>query len=562
MVSARSEEHSSLRRLLPVRSDSVALAFPLVSVAAYSVAFIATLPALLTAIYASADVALAPYLTQEWLHSPGGSVILMGHAPFYAGYWLLRFLHTFADYRESWELAPWVLSAVSILAVGMATSRAVGRAAGLLVSTTLICAGSLLLQLQFAWSVHGLAYVNIALLGAFTVWLTSDQPRAHPVRMWLAAFVLAALTAAGIATDKIVLLAGLAPFAITGIVTIWRADTCNTGRVARPILALVVGSLGGSLVIHALMQGDGMRATPYHVSLAAHSAVPGHLLLIAQSVFSLLNGDIGQPYATPTGALGYLCAAAVGYLLILAVREAGDPLRSFLSQIRSGREDRPKVALDARGAQATYWTVSAGLLVVAYLFTTVGIDIATRRYLVTVAYAVVILGVSRAATLSRLWRLPTTAAVAALILTGAIGLFQHSLRKAEPTAPTPAMAKVVTRLTDREHVTVVYTGYWDAYPLAWLSPSNADEIYPVLTCGSDLCAWTKLQGAGTGINTWYTPRRVARSLLVLDNDLDRADRLRSLPPRSLGSPAARYSLAGGRLHAYLYDYDIAARFGV
>ena len=110
-----------------------------VGVVAYAVAFVATLPALLVAVYASADVAIAPYLTHAWLRAPAGSVMLMGHTPVLYGLLDPAASPRFGDYRGSSELAPSVLSTVASLLVGRAVARAIDRTAGFLVSAVLIC---------------------------------------------------------------------------------------------------------------------------------------------------------------------------------------------------------------------------------------------------------------------------------------------------------------------------------------------------------------------------------------------------------------------------------------
>ena len=271
---------------------------------------------------------------------------------------------------------------------------------------------------------------------------------------------------------------------------------------------------------------------------------------------SLLNGDIGQSDASPTGLLGFVCATAVAYLLILAAIEIGQRLRRLAAQVQGASLSR-----DARGVQAAYWGISSGVLIVAYLFTTVGIDIDTQRYLVTVAYAVAILGVSpRSKSDANLADLDHQRRDGADPGRSDRPVPATASEDTAPTAPNAAMAKAVRRLADRDHAAVVYAGYWVAYPLGWLT-SDSNAIYPVTACGDGLCPWIELQGAGTGINTWYSPRHHVRSPLILDRKLNAIDGLPSLGPRSLGSAAARFWLDHGQLHAYLYNYDIALRFG-
>ena len=541
-------------------SDAVSICgAPLAAGAVYAVAFVVTLPALLVAVYASADTAITPYLTQGWLRAPSGSAMLMGHAPFYLGYWLLRLLRPLGDHRATWELAPWVLAALASAAVGWGAARAAGRAAGLSVSVALVCTGSSLLDLQFAWSVHGLAYVNVTLLGAFAVWLVSDPAPRHPLGVGLAACALTLMTASGIATDRIVLIAGLIPFALCGALAARRSERGARARTATVVLALVGGSLVGAPLINAAMRADGIRATPFAVGMAPLSEVPAHLRLLIQGVFSLLNGAIQQPGGAPTDALGYVCEVAVVLVLALAAVEAARCLRPLIALSGGSDHARARLALDARTAQALYWVLSAAGLTAAYLFTTVAIDIFTQRYLVTIAYAVVILGITGGVTLARRWQLATAAAVTILVIAGTAALVRGDLRRREPTAPTVAMADAVSNLAHRERAAVVYAGYWDAYPLGWLA-RDAVPVYPVTLCGGTLCPWMAHGTAGSGISTWYRVRSGQRSMLILDRELDPSVGLPRRPLRSFGTPVARFSLDHGRLTAYLYDHDLARRF--
>jgi hypothetical protein len=210
--------------------------------AVYLVVFCVRLPGVLAAIYDVGDTDIAPYLTQSWEHAPAGSHMLMANAPWYSADWVMRVLGDLPDHRGSWELAPWVISALAAGWVGWATARAAGRAAGLLVAGALICTGTMLLPLQFSWSIHGVAYVHVLLLGAFVVWLAHDPWSQHTVRFWCVVAAMLVASAAGVASDKLVLVAGLLPFAVAGTALIFLAPATARLRLGASVAAVAIGA--------------------------------------------------------------------------------------------------------------------------------------------------------------------------------------------------------------------------------------------------------------------------------------------------------------------------------
>jgi hypothetical protein len=531
-----------------------------VGVAVFMVAFLVTLSGQLVAVYANSDIAMAPYVSQLWLKAGDGTQLLMGHAPFYVGLWIFKLLHQLPDYRLTWELAPWILSVVASLILARTVFHVAGRTAALLVGATLICAGADLLPLQFAWGIHSLAYVNIVFLGAFVVWLSREPP--NPILLWPVALMLAALTAAGVATDKLVIVGGEVPFVVTGVPMAWHALRTGRRRVPAALLTVVVGSIVGAPIVQAMMRSERLSATAFPIHAAAVGSLPSHLLLLVQSVFSLLNGFLHEPAATqtsPEGVLGYLCAAAVACLVALAASEAAALLRWVDAQRRTqmpNTVDRPAVG---RYVNTAFWSTSAVALCVIYVGTTLPLTILTRRYLVPVAYGIVVLGITRAATAGRKIRILTLASVATLLLAGISGVVDGTIAKIPGTHPTAAMARAVDRVVAAKHAEVVYAGYWDAYALGWLGASSV-RFEPVFTYGARLVAGV---GSGAGFGGTISPRRPdpgGRSLLLLDRTLDNHDGMSALALSDLGPPAAHLRLDRGRLDAYLFDYDIATRF--
>jgi hypothetical protein len=528
----------------------------------YLVAFFVSLPRLLPAIYQLADNAIAPYLMQGWEHAPSGAHMLMANVPWYSAYWLMRVLGWLPDHRTLWEFAPWLLSGLGCGCVGWATAKAAGRNAGLLVSAGLICAGTALLPLQFAWGVHGLTYVYVLLLGAFAVWLADDSLSRSPAWFWCVVCLMTALTAVGVASDPLVLVAGLVPFAGTGVAltasspqTLWRR------RVRAAVAAVTVGSIAGSVLFGAVMRSAGLAADRYPIKLASFGEIGSHLLLLIQGTFALLNGYLHEGpvwpfgYLSPTGLLGYCCSVAVVLLVGLALSVAVRVIRSR----RETAADSATSVSPVMFAHTGYWLMSAVLLGVVYVFSTAPVDLQSKRYIVTVAYAVLILGVTGGMTLRtrRPAQFVVAACVGVVVLSGAVGLVRSQVAAQYRRFPSLALSKAVAALAHTEHVKVGYAGYWDAFPLGWLS-SSAVPVYPITQCGSRLCP-TVRSTIGVGINSWYRSHPGVRSMLVLDPVFDPSDSLPASAPAYLGHPLGGVHVIDQRLDVYVYGYDIAGR---
>jgi hypothetical protein len=125
--------------------------------------------------------------------------------------------------------------------------------------------------------------------------------------------------------------------------------------------------------------------------------------------------------------------------------------------------------------------------------------------------------------------------------------FQPQLR-----FPTTQQAQALARFAKAEGVTHGYAGYWDAADLTWMSGFKV-RVYPVSLCTPRhpvICPYD------IGISSWYTPRRGARSMLVIDHGIQLP--LLSAPDPADGAPTATTTI--GDLTVYVYPFDIASRF--
>ena len=289
-----------------------------------------------------------------------------------------------------------------------AAARVAGWWAGAIIAVTCACAGSTLLPLQFAWSIHAVAYVHICVLGALIVPLALWPGRG---RWWTQAAVgvlVILVTGVGMASDKLVILGGLVPFVIAGLV-LWRL---SAPRAAMPALASVIAVAVGSSVVAVLAKATAhsqdVIPAPFPISLSAVDQVAGHIGDLVGSLGVLANGDFGDPGVSLTGVLTVLAAGGGAILLVGAVTHAG----ALVAQLATTGRDRSRWTADAasRAAFVCYWAAAAVLVSAAFVFSGLPKGLTTSRYLVPAGYAVVVIAAVGAARARGPWQAAGVAA--------------------------------------------------------------------------------------------------------------------------------------------------------
>ncbi|MGZ4191871.1 MAG: hypothetical protein ACXVRW_05400 [Solirubrobacteraceae bacterium] len=525
---------------------------PLAFAAFYAVVLLATLPSVVAAIYRNADIAAAPEIGQMSARAPEFAQTVLGNAPWYSALWFEQLTRWVPGHRTLWELAPWILTLAGIALVAWAAARVAGRWAGAIIAVTCACAGATLLPLQFAWSIHAVAYVHICVLGAFIVPLALGP---GPGRWWVQATVgglVILVTGVGMASDKLVILGGLVPFAVAGAVLWWLSAPPAALPVLASVVAVVVGASVVAVLATATAHSQGVVPAPFPISLSAVDQLPGHVGDLVGSLGVLANGDFGPPGVSLTGLLTVLAAGGGAILLVAALSHAG----AIVGRLVTAGRDRSSWTAEAAAGAAfvCYWAAVAVVLSAAFVFSGLAKGLTTSRYLVPVGYAVVVIAAVGAARTPASWRAVAVAAGAsAIILSAAVSLTQRHIQDTA-YAPGQGVAKQLARFAAREHLSTGYAGYWDASALTWELHDPRVTVYPVITCGSTLCPFPYHK-----INTWYLPRPLARSFFIVDSRLLRLRAYGALsgPPAAWGSPRQIVHL--GPLTVYVYPYNLAAK---
>jgi hypothetical protein len=527
---------------------------PLAAAVVYAVALLATLRSFVAAIYSSADTVSAPYIGELYAHAPHGAQVVLGDIPWYTTLWFESLTRSFPAHRQLWELAPWIVAVLGIGLVGWSASKVAGRWAGMIVAVTLACSGPALLSLQFGLSVHALAYVHVCVLGAFGV-LLAHQSGLIGGRRWMHTATLTAVvlvTGAGIASDKLVTVAGLVPFAVACAALAWLSSPTAARRIVASAAAVTVGSILLADVIGALMRHEHVVAASFPIGLSDWNKLANHAGLLVQSLTVLMNGDFGGADLSVRAVLSLTSAAILVLAAYWAARYVRGFARELVAQTRGTGGLTPQAA--TRAAYVTYWASSALILIFAYVFSTVAVDVNTKRYVVTIAYGIIALAAVASAGRTST-KLIATAGACIIVAASVTGLLGRDLQRQLTAHPSGAVASQLLRWARSEHLMYGYAGYWDAAPLTWEMHSQV-QVYPVWTCpdGRSLCPFTLHR-----ISSWYRPRAGARTFLVIDARQTAANTITSLSSvASLGKPEQTVTLQ--QLTILVYPYDIASRF--
>jgi hypothetical protein len=500
-------------------------------------------------IYLSADLVSAPVIGELYDQRAPGAEVVLGNFPWYTTLWFEQLTQGLPGHRQIWQVGPWLFGLAGIAVVAWSAWRAANAWAAMIVAVLLACAGPALLTFQFGASIHALTFVHVCLLGGFLVLCAerSGQIGGSALHAGLCA-LLAVVTAAGLASDELLLVAGVGPFVLAAVALLWLLPAPAGRRIAISAAAVAVAAVVGAEVIGAVMEDAKVIATQYDVRFAVWQRLDDNALLFAESLAYLLNGDFGGAEVEARSVLELLCAVAVLTGAIVAVRYGRERVRAARAAPPADRREA------ARRAYVVFWLLAGVVLAVAFTLTSTPIDRYSARYVVTVGYAGVALVPLAALAAHARWRIVVVAATC-LVLTGAIaGIVRGDLQDNPTGFPTGDVSGPLERLAAAQGLKYGYAGYWTAAPLTWQTKA-AVQVYPVRRCtgGATLCPFPFHR-----ISSWYTPRRGVRTFLIVDPRQTSAGAPRS-PDPDFGRPAR--SEIVGHLDVFIYDYDIAARFG-
>lgn len=518
---------------------------PAILALAYGLVVLAEFRSIIGQIYLNSDSAAAPVLGHLAGEAPAGALVVLGNHPWYEEFLFLRLTSGLPDYRQLWDVAPLLWSLLGLALLGWTTARALGRSAGLLAVSAVVCVGAFgrIVFLTFDW--HGLSVVHTVVIAAALVWLT---PRAAAFSWWRIGSMAVVLGLIGVlpaASDQLFVFWALIPMVVTGLAVAWRgAGRVRARMAAFAIVAAAISLVGGALVAHAMRAG-GVVGYPFAFTLVPAGSVVNNVLLTFESYMYIAGGYFfGSSTSVSAWAVfasGVLTLAA----LVLVLVEVRRCVASAAPRPPAGDP-----AVGARFAYIAFWATALMTTTAVYLATSAPVDTNGGRYLLA-GYVAIGALLPLLATRGLGWRLAVTAGISVFALSAIYQLLQQSFAVTGPTLG-PVQAAALTRYAQQEHVSYGYTGYWDAVELTWETRFRL-QVYPVTECvpaTHSLCAFPVVK-----ISTWYTSHPRARSLLIVD-PAQVAPVVTGVSP-AFGRPISSTTI--GSLSVYVFPYNIGTK---
>ncbi len=459
-------------------------------------------------------------------------------------------------HRLLWELAPTGLFWLTAAAVGWSVAQVASRRAALLATLLILVASPRALYFFMAPVAHNVVYPGTALLGAYLLWLARGQSR-PALTTWVVSAVVGIVLGTLIASDELLIVTGVVPFAITGALCALKWD--RHGRtVAGSAVASVVIAVPVAKLTSAIMTSAGYVIIAPSTQLAPLSSLPVHAELMWEGLLGLMNGYLRRASSdTLVSALGRLCEIAmVTGLVTLLVMGVLATARLIAASVRRKRLSGVQLL---RALLVSFWAGSAGATSVAWALS-IRIEYVHESYYATLIFSVaaVIALLADSRTPAR-WLVAAGASV--FFAASAVGLADHffesyvlPIARSYQTTPfvprTASYERQILGFAKAQGVKVGYAGYLDAPSLAWSSHEQL-LVRPVQLCdgpqGVSVCPFFVER-----VPSWYTPAKQKTFLLV-----DADERFLTERPEDLGEPTAAATF--GPIQMYVYPYDIAAR---
>jgi hypothetical protein len=394
---------------------------PVAFAAGYAVILVVTLRSVIAAIYVNADIASAPAMGELVGRAPRGAEVVLGNIPWYTALWFEELTHGLPLHRPLWELTPWVLGLIGIGLVGWATARVAGRWAGWIVAVTCGCAGAALLPLQFAWGVHAVSYVHIFILGAALVPLamTPGWVGGRPWRHIALLALIAVLTGLGVASDQLVIVGGLVPFVVAGAVLAYVSPREDLWRVVGSVLSVPIIAAGVAIVVTHFANAAHIVPHRFPITFSNFNQLFFHVGDLLGSLVILGNGNFSGVDVSLTSGVAFVCAATV-LLAVYVVLRCGRTMTVELGTRGHGEHVGQTRRTTAGMTFRTFWLTCALAVSVAFMVSSVPIGLGTSRYVVPVAYALVVIVVLSAVERPVLWRRALLVAGSSVVIAGSV----------------------------------------------------------------------------------------------------------------------------------------------
>jgi hypothetical protein len=358
----------------------------------------------------------------------------------------------------------------------------------------------------------------------------------------LGAAVGGAVTGITLASDLLVGLVGVVPFLVAPLLLL----ALRRGRREAVLAGWAV-----ALVAVAVTTAYGLTRLMRHWGFHVPDGVPGGLASLDQArrnagilvtqLLELGNANlVAQPLGPALVPMAVLAMAVVGGLAVVLLRPAA------LARASAARAPgRP--GTDAELVYVVFWAVSVGLLLVAFVGSTVPVNNTAVRYLGAV-FAAVAACVPLAARSSPARRRGIALAVALFCAASAWSVHDRTQREAFRLPHTKDLPQVIA-LLDARGLRRGYSTYWDANAVTWQTGGRI-QIAAVVENPTDVAPFRP-----NSIDAWYDGTAPEPTFFLVDPD----PLVMAAPPGDRLPPPDEI-IPVGRFTVLVYRDDIAARF--
>jgi hypothetical protein len=457
----------------------------------------------------------APFALAEQLRGTGP--VHIPHYGEWTTFWWLLATRWLPWHASVWDASGYVLAVATAALLAWATGRVAGRWAGLTAGAAALVVGPFALRALLSLASHVTNPVGAVVLGAGVVLL----PR---TRSWLLVAALAIVAGTNAASDGLLWVAGVFPFAVATGLFAW---TTRRRDVAVRAAATVAGAIVTAAVTTLVMRALDFHVIGFDVGLANLRDLLSNVKHLVRMIALLGGANYALPGPYPH-----------------------EPLRVIVALLWLVGIASPVVAaVKLRGADATlrayawFWAAAVLSLCFVFVVTPNAADLGPKsaNYLLTLAPAA---GVG-VALLARRAGVPQLAVALAVAAVAAVNVGSILEGRAEITdlPAIEAHAQDVRRVLEREGVARGYAGYWDAQNLSWQTHMHL-RVAPVVNCGDTLCPYKFFT-----IASWYEEKGGPTFLLI-----DPTNAVVRAPSFSSGAASTHHV---GPLTLYVFHYDIA-----
>jgi len=445
------------------------------------------------------------------------------------------------DHRTVWLAFPFVLELLAVIVLAATVRALAGWRAAVICAAIAAATPPLVLTPLLSQAFHNTAFFLLVVTGTVLTWLArSDRPLAG--RRLVACAVLGVVGGVELLSDHLYFV-GVMAMVGAAVLLAWRrrdrqARDLVVAALATSGIVVVVWLIGSAWAVWANVHWGSQPLAP-----ASLHRIRQNLSLLRAIVLAMVNGRGTAPGPL---ALRLLCAAAA--LAGLAV------LLWTLVRAAMGRRPASATRVDdvpgqrATTAFASYWALVGSLLLAAFVFSQIPIDLAAVRYMPPVLWAVAAV-VPLAVAGSWLRSVIAGTAVAIVGLYGAVVLTHASATD----FGLPPDADVLASTLESLHVDHGYASYWQGDMLTWQSDGRvvSRAVFQRAGCGASEPGWFCPYTVNT-VASWYAPTGAGPTFLIVDS-----------PSLYLPSPLPpelkpRQVLHVDRFIVYVFDQDIGA----